>query len=226
MTDPDPKQDTPGAPQAGGSQDEPAPAGGKPGDGRAGDARADGGAADGRADGGKAQGGKRNGGKGSGSRPGGGRPGGAKQGAKSGGRSARRRAREFAMQGLYQWLLSGESGGAIHAHIQGSPGFEHADRAHFDALLHGVIRESEEINRLILPFLDREVAHLSPVERATMMIGCYELLRHQEIPYRVVINEAVELAKSFGGTDGYKYVNGILDKLAGTIRPAEAGGGR
>jgi N utilization substance protein B len=171
-----------------------------------------------------------------GGRPGAGKPGAGKgaqggrggkgPGAKSGGRSARRRSREFAMQGLYQWLLSGESGGAIHAHIQGSPGFEHADRDHFDALLHGVIRDAEEIDRLILPFLDREVAHLSPVERATMMIGCYELLRHQEIPYRVVINEAVELAKSFGGTDGYKYVNGVLDKLAGTIRPAEAGGGR
>ena len=145
-----------------------------------------------------------------------------KPGAKSGARSARRRSREFAMQGLYQWLLSGESGGAIQAHIESSPGFERADRDHFEALLHGVIREAEEIDRLILPFLDREVAHLSPVERATMMIGCYELLRHQEIPYRVVINEAVELAKSFGGTDGYKYVNGVLDKLAGTIRPAEA----
>jgi N utilization substance protein B len=154
------------------------------------------------------------------------RQGSGKSAAKSGGRSARRRSREFAMQGLYQWLLSGESGGAIQAHIQGSPGFEHADRNHFDALLHGVIRDAEEIDRLILPFLDREMAHLSPVERATMMIGCYELLRHQEIPYRVVINEAVELAKSFGGTDGYKYVNGVLDRLAGTIRPAEAGGGR
>jgi len=154
------------------------------------------------------------------------RRGSGKSAAKSGGRSARRRSREFAMQGLYQWLLSGESGGAIQAHIQGSPGLEHADRNHFEALLHGVIRDAEEIDRLILPFLDREMAHLSPVERATMMIGCYELLRHQEIPYRVVINEAVELAKSFGGTDGYKYVNGVLDKLAGTIRPAEAGGGR
>jgi transcription antitermination protein NusB len=146
----------------------------------------------------------------------------AGKGGKPTARSARRRSRELAMQGLYQWLLSGESGGAIHAHIETSPGFERADRGHFDALLHGVIRDSEEINRLILPFLDREVAHLSPVERATMMIGCYELLRHQEIPYRVVINEAVELAKSFGGTDGYKYVNGVLDRLAGTIRPAEA----
>ncbi|MBA3478772.1 MAG: transcription antitermination factor NusB [Lautropia sp.] len=141
-------------------------------------------------------------------------------------RSARRRSRELAMQGLYQWLLSGESGGAVQAHIESSPGFERADRAHFVALLHGVIREAEEINRLILPFLDREVAHLSPVERATMMIGCYELLRHQEIPYRVVINEAVELAKSFGGTDGYKYVNGVLDKLAGSIRATEAAASR
>jgi N utilization substance protein B len=149
---------------------------------------------------------------------------GGNSGGKTGARSARRRSRELAMQGLYQWLVSGEGGGGIQAHIESSPGFDRADRGHFETLLHGVIRESEEINKLILPFLDREVAHLSPVERATMMIGCFELLRHQEIPYRVVINEAVELAKSFGGTDGYKYVNGVLDKLAGTIRPAEARG--
>ena len=150
---------------------------------------------------------------------------GARPGGRSGARSARRRSRELAMQGLYQWLLSGESGGAIQAHIENSPGFDRADRAHFDTLLHGVIREAAEIDRLILPCLDRELNHLSPVERATLMIGCYELLRHQEIPYRVVINEAVELAKSFGGTDGYKYVNGVLDKLAGAIRPSEAGSG-
>ena len=129
------------------------------------------------------------------------------------------------MQGLYQWLLSGEAGGAIQAHIENSPGFDRADRSHFETLLHGVIRDAEEINRLILPYLDREMDHLSPVERATLMIGCYELLRHQEIPYRVVINEGVELAKSFGGTDGYKYVNGVLDKLAGAIRPGEARSG-
>ena len=150
----------------------------------------------------------------SGSRPGG------------GARSARRRARELAMQGLYQWLLSGEASGVIHAHIEKSPGFDRADREHFDALLHGAIRESGEIDRLLLPCLDRELRLVSPVEHATLMIGCYELLRHQEIPYRVVINEAVELTKSFGGTDGYKYVNDVLDKLAGTIRPDEAGGSR
>ena len=204
MIDPDPKPPVAGGQQAGGPADD---AGGVDAAASAGDKPAV---------------------KRGGARPVGGKQGGKgrKPGGKGGGRSARRRSREFAMQGLYQWLLSGESGGAIHAHIQDSPGFEHADREHFDALLHGVIRDAVEIDRLILPFLDREVAHLSPVERATMMIGCYELLRHQEIPYRVVINEAVELAKSFGGTDGYKYVNGVLDKLAGTIRPAEAGGGR
>ncbi len=148
----------------------------------------------------------------------------ARPGARSGGaRSARRRSRELAMQGLYQWLLSRESSGAIQAHIEKSPGFDRADRAHFVTLLHGAIREAEELDRLILPCLDRQMNHLSPVERATLMIGCYELLRHQEIPYRVVINEAVELAKSFGGTDGFKYVNGVLDKLAGAIRPAEVG---
>ena len=166
-------------------------------------------------------------------KPSGGRPGSnldakpaTKPATKPGARSARRRSRELAMQGLYQWLLSGEGSGAIQAHIETSPGFDRADRAHFDTLLHGAIREAEEIDRLILPCLDREMNHLSPVERATLMIGCYELLRHQEIPYRVVINEAVELAKSFGGTDGYKYVNGVLDKLAGTIRPSETGSGQ
>ncbi|NLD55212.1 MAG: transcription antitermination factor NusB [Burkholderiaceae bacterium] len=155
-------------------------------------------------------------------------PGGSRPGARAGGgaRSARRRARELAMQGLYQWLLSGEASGAIHAHIEKSPGFDRADRAHFDALLHGAIRDAGEIDQLLLPCLDRELALVSPVEHATLMIGCYELLRHQEIPYRVVINEAVELAKSFGGTYGYKYVNGVLDKLAGAIRPDEAGGSR
>jgi len=148
---------------------------------------------------------------------------GARPGAKPGVRSARRRSRELAMQGLYQWLLSGENSGVIQAHIETSPGFDRADRTHFGILLHGAIRDAAELDRLIVPCLDREVNHLSPVERATLMIGCYELLRHQEIPYRVVINEAVELAKSFGGTDGYKYVNGVLDKLASAIRPDEAG---
>ena len=136
-------------------------------------------------------------------------------------RSARRRAREFAMQGLYQWLLSRGDVGAIQSHIETTPGFARADRGHFETLLGGAIRRADEIDVAIAPHLDRPIALLSPVEHATLMVGCYELLELHEIPYRVVINEAVELAKDFGGTDGYKYVNGVLDRLAAALRPTE-----
>ncbi len=137
-------------------------------------------------------------------------------------RSARRRSREFAMQGIYQWLLSGEDVGAIQAHIETGPGFDRADRGHFDGLLKGVIHQAAELEAALLPSLDRPLNLLSPVERAILMLACFELKNHQEIPYRVVINEAVELAKNFGGTDGYKYVNGVLDRIVPNLRPAEA----
>lgn len=137
-------------------------------------------------------------------------------------RSARRRSRELAMQGLYQWLLSGSSLTEVEAHIRGTPGFEKADVEHFDALLRGTVRDADTLTAQLAPCLDRPPQELSPVERAVLLLGAYELTHHIEIPYRVVINEAVELAKSFGGTDGYKYVNGVLDKLAATLRPHEA----
>jgi N utilization substance protein B len=137
-------------------------------------------------------------------------------------KSARRRSRELAMQGLYQWLLSREDAGAIEAHLSStSPSFEKADLEHFKELLHGSIREIDVLHGAIEPHLDRRIAELSPVEHATLLIGTFELTRHLEIPYRVVINEAVELAKSFGGTDGYKYINGVLDKVAMQARPTE-----
>jgi N utilization substance protein B len=137
-------------------------------------------------------------------------------------KSARRRSRELAMQGLYQWLLSREDGGAIEAHLVAtSPNFEKADREHFGELLHGSIRDVDALHEQIAPHLDRRVEELSPVEHATLLIGAFELTRHLEIPYRVVINEAVELAKTFGGTDGYKYINGVLDKVAARARPSE-----
>jgi N utilization substance protein B len=128
----------------------------------------------------------------------------------------------MAMQGLYQWLLSHEDAGAIEAHLAAtSPNFDKADLAHFGELLHGSIREIDALHAQIEPHLDRKVAELSPVEHATLLIGAFELSRHLEIPYRVVINEAVELAKTFGGTDGYKFINGVLDKVAARARPAE-----
>jgi N utilization substance protein B len=141
-------------------------------------------------------------------------------------KSARRRSREFALQGLYEWLLSrdvgNENAGAVDAHIRETPGFDKADAEHYQALLHGAIREVGPLRVAIAPHLDRPIQELSPVEHAVLLIGAYELAHHVEIPYRVVINEAVEVAKSFGGTDGFKYVNGVLDKLGVDLRPTES----
>jgi len=141
-------------------------------------------------------------------------------------RSARRRSRELALQGLYEWLLSRDAGadhaGLIDAHIRETPGFSKADAAHFDALLHGVIRNASALREVIAPYLDRPVVELSPVEHGVLLLATRELMEHPDIPYRVVINEAVEIAKSFGGTDGFKYVNGVLDRVAACVRPDEA----
>jgi N utilization substance protein B len=138
-------------------------------------------------------------------------------------RNARRRSRELAVQGLYQWLLNPVDTGAIDAHLRDAPGFEKADMEHYQALLHGTIRDSASLQVSLEPFLDRPWIELSPVEQAVLLMGGFELVNHLDIPYRVVINESVELTKTFGGTDGFKYVNGILDKLAAVVRAAELG---
>jgi len=136
-------------------------------------------------------------------------------------KSARRRARELALQGLYEWLVSGTDAGVIDAHMHEQEGFDKSDRAHFDALLHGCIQEATALDAVLARHVDRKTNELSPVEHAVLMIGAYELTHCVDIPYKVAINEAVELAKSFGGTDGHKYVNGVLDKSAADLRPAE-----
>ena len=136
-------------------------------------------------------------------------------------RTPRHRAREFALQGLYQWLLNNEDAGAIDAHIREAHGFNKADSEHFDALLHGTIQQVNALREGLAPLIDRPIDQLSPVEHAALLIGAYELTNHIEIPYKVVINEAVELTKSFGGIDGHKYVNGVLDKFAATARTVE-----
>jgi N utilization substance protein B len=141
-------------------------------------------------------------------------------------RTPRHRAREFALQGIYQWLLNNEDAGAIESHIREAHGFDKADAAHFDSLLHGAIKDVAELRAGLTPLIDRPIAQLSPVEHAALLIGAFELKNHLEIPYKVVINEAVELTKSFGGMDGHKYVNGVLDKLAAKVRSAELGAGR
>ncbi|MTV39355.1 transcription antitermination factor NusB [Duganella radicis] len=136
-------------------------------------------------------------------------------------RTPRHRAREFALQGLYQWLLNNESASTVVNHIRGAHGFDKADAEHFTVLLNGAIGSSVELRQTFAPLVDRGIAELSPIEHAVLLIGAYELKNNLEIPYRVVINEAVELTKSFGGIDGHKYVNGVLDKLAAQLRPDE-----
>ena len=136
-------------------------------------------------------------------------------------KSSRRRSREVALQGLYGWLVSGDDAGTIDAHMREQDEFDKCDAAHFDALLSGCISQSDPLEQCFAPHLDRPVAELSPVERSILMLGSYELLHCLDIPYRVAINEAVELAKVFGGTDGHKFVNGVLDRTAKDLRPAE-----
>ena len=136
-------------------------------------------------------------------------------------KSSRYRSREFALQGVYQWLLSRNAAREIALDIAQFRGFDKCDALYFRDLLDGVIHDAEVIERDLAPCLDRPVDRLSPIERAVLMIAGCEFLRHPEVPYRVVINEAVELAKSFGGTDGHKYVNGVLDKLAAVMREPE-----
>ena len=136
-------------------------------------------------------------------------------------KSSRRRSREFAVQGLYEWLVSGGEPALIDAHVREQEGFDKCDAAHFDALLHGCIAEASDIDAALTRHVDRKTTELSPVEHGVLMIGIYELKHCVNIPYKVAINEAVELAKSFGGTDGHKYVNGVLDKAAVDLRPVE-----
>jgi N utilization substance protein B len=141
-------------------------------------------------------------------------------------KSARRRSREVALQGLYEWLISGAEADVIDAHMREQEGFDKCDAAHFDALLHGCIREAADIDAVLTQHVDRKTTQLSPIEHGVLMIGVYELQHCIEIPYKVAINEAVELAKGFGGTDGHKYVNGVLDKAAAGLRPIEVDAAR
>ncbi|MES2957190.1 MAG: transcription antitermination factor NusB [Pseudomonadota bacterium] len=136
-------------------------------------------------------------------------------------KSQRRRSRELALQGLYEWLLSATDPASIDAHMREHDGFEKCDSVHFDALLHGCIAEAAELDAVLARHVDRRTTELSPVEHGVLLIGVYELRHCIDIPYKVAINEAVELAKSFGGTDGHKYVNGVLDKAAGDLRSTE-----
>jgi N utilization substance protein B len=140
---------------------------------------------------------------------------------KAASKSDRSRAREFAVQALYQLLVGKNDVAAVDAFTRDLAGFSKADSVHFDALLHGSAEQAEQLDALILPLLDRKLAEISPVEHAVMWIGAYELQHCLDVPWRVVLNECVELAKEFGGTDGHKYVNGVLNGLARQLRELE-----
>ena len=140
---------------------------------------------------------------------------------KAAGKSNRTRAREFALQGLYQSLVGRNAVDDIDPFTRDLAGFNKADAAHFDALLHGCVEQGEALDALIAPLLDRPWGEISPVEHAVMWIGVYEFQHCLDVPWRVVLNECVELAKEFGGTDGHKYVNGVLNGLAPSLRAAE-----
>ncbi|QXL85047.1 transcription antitermination factor NusB [Comamonas sp. NLF-1-9] len=135
--------------------------------------------------------------------------------------SGRSRAREFALQGLYQHLVGGNPPGDIDLYTRDLSGFHKADSAHYDALLHGCIASAAELDACLEPHLDRSWAEISPIEHAVLWMGAYEFKHCPDIPWRVVLNECIELSKSFGGTDGYKYVNGVLNHLAPELRSAE-----
>lgn len=149
-------------------------------------------------------------------------------------RAQRRRARELALQGIYQWLLAGTSARSaedflheLTATLTAEAGedepitLDPAHREMFATLLRGALDQAESLQADFAPFLDRPVDELSPVERAVLLLASQELRHSPQVPYRVVINEAIELTKSFGGAEGHRFVNGVLDKLAPRLRPLE-----
>jgi N utilization substance protein B len=136
-------------------------------------------------------------------------------------KNKRSRAREFAVQGLYQSLVGKNQPADIDAFTRDLSGFSKADAVHFDALLHGCIAQAAHADELISTRLDRPLGEISPIERVVLWIGVYEMQHCPDVPWRVVLNECVELAKEFGGTDGHKYVNAVLNGLAPQLRALE-----
>ena len=134
---------------------------------------------------------------------------------------SRRRSRELAPQGLYQWLYTGANAAEVLKNLSEMDTFKAADRDFLEEELGGVIAAAGELRQRVEPCADRKWQDISPVEQAILLIGAWELAHRPEIPYRVTINEAIELGKRFGGTDGHKYVNGVLDRLAQAARPDE-----
>jgi len=134
----------------------------------------------------------------------------------------RHRAREFVLQGIYQSLVGGQDEAAIKSQAAGVAGFEKADGELYQALLARTLTDVATLEAALTPHIDRPWSEISPIERGILLLAACEFKHFPETPYRVVLNEAIELAKSFGGTDGHKFVNGVLDKLAAELRPNES----
>ncbi len=135
----------------------------------------------------------------------------------------RTKARHHAVQAIYQWQMAGHDVSEVESQILENEDQKSFEVDYFRDLLHGVPTNLKELDAELKDCVDRSIESVDPVERAIVRLGAYEMMRHPEVPYRVVINEAVELAKVFGAEQGHKYVNGVLDKLAHKVRKAEAG---
>lgn len=136
-------------------------------------------------------------------------------------KSARRWSRELALQGLYEYCVAGHDPVTIRLRVEGEEEFKRADKTFFREMWRGLSDDWSVLIETVQPHLDRKFEEVSPIERSIVLIGAWELKFRLDIPYRVVINESVELAKNFGGTDGHKWVNGVLDKLAPLVRTDE-----
>ena len=133
----------------------------------------------------------------------------------------RRKSRELVLKAVYRGMINAGDIKQIISDAQEDPEYNKADAAYFKHLLEGVTGKISELDTQISTFIDRKIEELSPVEHAILRISSFELMFDLSIPYRVAINEGVELAKLYGGTDGHKYINGVLDKVAETARPQE-----
>ncbi|MDO6681958.1 MULTISPECIES: transcription antitermination factor NusB [unclassified Oceanobacter] len=140
--------------------------------------------------------------------------------------AARRKARAFALQALYQWQIAGANLTQIESEFRADNDMSKVDLEYFHDILHGVPRERSALDEKIAPLMDRRLDEMTPVELAILRLGAFEMCRRPDVPYKVVINESVELAKVFGATDGHKYINGVLDKLAQRERGVEIRGAR
>lgn len=142
-------------------------------------------------------------------------------------KSSRRRAREFVVQALYQWQLTQDTVTNIERFLkEGNTSFVRADEGLFREVFYGAVKDVAELTVALAPHVDRPFVEISPVERAILYAGAFEIIRMPQTPYPVIVNESIELAKVFGGTDGHKFINGVLDKLAAVARPEELEGVR